>query len=54
VITEYKALMEAAKVLEHVRKSLWNEEEDSPAWAKVERVRQVILRRADELLRSES
>jgi hypothetical protein len=50
MITEYKALMEAHKVVEDIRTSIFYEEGSSPAWDKVENVRAAIWRQTREYL----
>jgi len=54
MITEYKALMEAAKVLEEARQSVYMEDRDSPAWSMLDRARRYVLSDAEGILRSES
>jgi len=54
MITEYKALMEAAKKLDELRYSVYLEEGESPAWQMLENARRWVLNNAKWLLRSGS
>jgi hypothetical protein len=56
MITEYKALMEAAKVLDKIRYSIFLEDDGtgSPAWQMLEHARRHVMSLANDLLRSES
>ena len=54
MITEYKALMEAAKALDELQYSVYLEEKGSPVWHMLVNARKWVLEDAKALLRSES